>query len=246
MTQKAQIELVPDDTDDDTDTEPEGEAAATPLGLWATALLLVRKAQQRVRAARAADKKVGADALGEITKAFNAAFDDVPKSGRALVEWRNRVVELRQQREEKVDEKAATDSSHKALLARLTTAFDELFGYDPTSPQLPISFGDGKSSRPPWTDETIAVVNGLARDEIGATNGNPSHAVRVLTQALAGYDAADLGLPNRAAEAVAVEAAVAENERLLEDDEDADADASDVDDELEPAANDVDTEDPPF
>jgi hypothetical protein len=241
MTTATQIALV---QDDDTEEDIDNSTASTPIGLWATGLLLVRKAQERVRAARSADKKEGADALAEITKAFNAAFDDVPKAGKALVEWRNRVTDLHARRAEKVEEKASKDSGHKALLARLGVAFEELFGYDPTSSQVPVSFGDGDASRPPWTDETISVVNGLARDEIAATNGNPRHSVKVLAAALAGYTSADLGLPNRKAEAVAVEAELADVERMLED---AELDvADDDDDERTLAANDGAEEDTPF
>jgi hypothetical protein len=69
-----------------------------------------------------------------------------------------------------------------------------------TAEQIGLAFGSTNNGGPGWTDATIGIVNGLARAEVQAANGNAPEPIRALVAALANYSATTIDMPTPTAE----------------------------------------------
>ncbi len=195
-----QISLVPDSDPETTDTEPSTEWSSS-MGMWCTSTKLVYRAMQAVEQQVKAEKKDFAERLGEATKACNAELEgEVPGKLDPLKKWAARVVGYHSTWRKTLDEKAAALGKRKQQLADLKAAFAELMDANPQSEQLGLSFGAEKNGGPGWADSTISIVNGLARAEVQAANGNAPEPIRALVAALANYSATTIDMPTATAE----------------------------------------------
>ena len=195
-----QISLVPDSDPETTDTEPSTEWSSS-MGMWCTSTKLVYRAMQAVEHQVKAEKKDFAERLGEATKACNAELEgEVPGKLDPLKKWAARVVGYHSTWRKTLDEKAAALGKRKQQLADLKAAFAELMDANPQSEQLGLSFGAEKNGGPGWADSTISIVNGLARAEVQAANGNAPEPIRALVAALANYSATTIDMPTATAE----------------------------------------------
>lgn len=195
-----QISLVPDSDPETADPEPATEWSSS-MGMWCTSTKLVYRAMQAVEQQVKADKKDFAERLGEATKACNAELEgEVPGKLDPLKKWAARVVGYHSTWRKTLDEKAAALGKRKQQLADLKAAFAELMDANPQSEQLGLSFGAEKNGGPGWADSTISIVNGLARAEVQAANGNAPEPIRALVSALANYSATTIDMPTATAE----------------------------------------------
>lgn len=198
-TSPPQISLVPD-SDTTPDTEPSTEWSSS-MGMWCTSIKLVNKAMKAVTEQVKAEKKEFADRLSEATKARNAEIEgELPSKLDPLKKWAARVVEHHGDWRKALEEKADALGKRKQQLADLKAAFAELMDANPQSEQLGLSFGAEKNGGPGWSDSTISIVNGLARAEVQAANGNAPEPIRALVAALANYAATTIDMPTATAE----------------------------------------------
>ena len=195
-----QISLVPDSDPETTDTETTTEWSSS-MGMWCTSVKLVNKAMKAVAEQVKAEKKDFSDRLSEATKARNAEIEgELPSKLDPLKKWAARVVEHHSDWRSTMEEKAAALGKRKQQLADLKAAFAELMDANPQSEQLGLSFGAEKNGGPGWADSTISIVNGLARAEVQAANGNAPEPIRALVAALANYSATTIDMPTATAE----------------------------------------------
>jgi hypothetical protein len=232
MAKKAQMTLV---AEPEPETEPD-TADAQPVRMWVTSVRLLHRAQQDLDTNTKAARKAFSDRLSNASKSRNEQIEaDLPAKGAALKDWAERVRAYHQEWRDVTDEKSAELNKLKADAKRLSDAHAELMAVDPTAEQLALSFvgADGKAAPLGLSDETLSVVNSLARREIEAAHGNAPADIVALASALANVKVVDLSLGANASEA-------------LESGEDGEDLSSEVPDEEGDEASEETDEDVPF
>lgn len=229
MAKKHQMTLV---ADPDPDPEMDDTAETANLRLWSTAARLTYAAVEQLATSKRATSKQFTDSLSEATKELNAHLRSHPPSkGSAVKDWAERAHALQLASDKVIAEKDEALGALKSEAQTVGTAHHEVMKCNPTASQaaLPFAGADGKAPPLGLSDETLGVVNSLARREIEAAHGNAPADIVALAAALANVQVANLTLGSNASEAIEAAEDGEDLSDAVEDEDGEDADEGEPD-----------------